>query len=342
MSTILTLNGNAITVSGNAVSGNLGMDTSDATVTSGAQILYPYTAYADDVKYTGSIQTNASTDITVSGATVTVPAGYYASSVNKSVTAGSATTPATTISSTPTMSFNSSTGVVTATNSKTQSVTPTVSAGYVSSGTAGTITVGGSNTYSLTTKSAGTYYPMTSDQTISANRFLTGAQTFKGVTTTNLTAANIKSGVTVEVGDSSDSDRVASVTGTYEGVITRLITNDDDITPSGTYATSTYYNTSYGVKIGYMYGGDIILSMQGGTTTSYEYLYFQLGTVPSGVTLANVFVPTGSSSYVTGYPGIIYACVISGLTSTATMSITINSRNGTYDCTVVTINITAS
>ena len=82
--------------------------------------------------------------------------------------------------------------------------------------------------------------------------------------------------------------------------------------------------------------------MQGGSTTSYEYLYFQLGTVPSGVTLANVFNPSASSSYVTGYPGIIYACVISGLTTTATMSIALNGRNATYDYTTVTINITAT
>ena len=37
------------------------------------------------------------------------------------------------------------------------------------------------------------------------------------MTTTNLTADNIKSGVTVQIGDSADSDRVASVTGTYTG-----------------------------------------------------------------------------------------------------------------------------
>ena len=34
---------------------------------------------------------------------------------------------------------------------------------------------------------------------------------------TNLTADNIKSGVTVQIGDSTDSDCVTSVTGTYSG-----------------------------------------------------------------------------------------------------------------------------
>lgn len=69
----------------------------------------------------------------------------------------------------------------------------------------------------LTTKSAATYYPSGSDQTISSGQYLTGVQTIKGVTTSNLIAGNIKNGVTVQVGDSADPDRVLSVTGTYTG-----------------------------------------------------------------------------------------------------------------------------
>ena len=58
---------------------------------------------------------------------------------------GFAKTPATTITQTPSISVDSS-GLITASVSGTQNVTPTVSAGYVSSGTAGTITVKGSVT----------------------------------------------------------------------------------------------------------------------------------------------------------------------------------------------------
>jgi len=95
------------------------------------------------------------------------------------------------------------------------SVTPSVSAGYISSGTATNVSI----TLSATTtiQGASTYYPSTADQTISSSRYLTGTQTFKGVTTSNLTAGNIKSGVVVQVGDSADSDRILSVTGTYSG-----------------------------------------------------------------------------------------------------------------------------
>ena len=75
--------------------------------------------------------------LTTSGATVTVPAGYYSSSVSKSVTSGSATAPAS-ISGT---AASVSTGTNTLTLTKTVSVTPSVSAGYVSSGTAGNSSV---------------------------------------------------------------------------------------------------------------------------------------------------------------------------------------------------------
>ena len=157
-----------------------------------------------------------SADLSVSGATVTAPAGVYSTDASASVASGSATTPATTISSSPTITVSSA-GLITATNSKTQSITPTVSAGYVSSGAAGTITVSGSNTSQLTTQAAQTIYPSASDQTITSGKYLTGTQTIKGVVLTNLTAGNIKKDVVVKVGDSADDDRITSVTGTYEG-----------------------------------------------------------------------------------------------------------------------------
>lgn len=170
-------------------------DTSDATLDSGDKMLSGNTAYANGTKYSGTIATKTSSDLTASGATVTAPAGYYASAVSKSVASGAAATPATSISATPTITINSTTGVVTASVSASQSVTPTVTAGYVASGTAGTVSVSGSDTLALTAKSAATYTPGTSDQTIAANQFLTGAQTVKG--DANLVAANIKSGVTI-------------------------------------------------------------------------------------------------------------------------------------------------
>ena len=277
----------------------------------------------DGTNITGNISTKTSSNMTASGATVTAPAGYYASDASKSVAsgtvgtptatkgtvsnhsvnvtpsvthtagyisggtktgaavtvsaselvsdtliinssgtknvtnyasasiaAGSATTPATTITANPSISVSSG-GLITATVSTTESITPTVSAGYVSSGTAGIATVSGSNTSQLTTQAAQTIHPSTSAQTISSGKYLTGTQTISAVTLSNLTAGNIKKDVVVKIGDSSDDDCVASVTGTYEGdsgvdFPTFTINFDDDsgilsITCNKTYAECLEY-----------------------------------------------------------------------------------------------------
>lgn len=164
-------------------------DTSDATLDSGGKMLSGNTAYANGVKYTGSIATKTGTDITASGDTVTVPAGYYATQQTKAVASGSATGPASVSGTSATVS----TGTNTLTLSKTVSITPVVSAGYVASGTAANASV--SLTASVTTKGATTYTPSTSDQTIAASTYLTGAQTISG--DANLVASNIKSGVSI-------------------------------------------------------------------------------------------------------------------------------------------------
>jgi len=129
------------------------------------------------------------------------------------VQAGSAATPNTTITANPTLSVNSSTGVVTGTVSATKSVTPTVSAGYISTGSAGTMTVSGSKTLSLATQAAQTITPGTTNQTIAAGKYLTGAQTIAG--DSNLVAANIAEGITIfgVVGTHSGAEELPSATG---------------------------------------------------------------------------------------------------------------------------------
>ena len=130
------------------------------------------TASTATVALTASVTVNPTP--TASGATVTIPAGYYSSQTTKSVTSGSATAPAS-ISGT---AASVSTGTNTLTLTKTVSVTPTVTAGYVSSGTAGNSSV--SLTASVTTKAAATITPTTTNQTIAAGTYLTGTQTIAG------------------------------------------------------------------------------------------------------------------------------------------------------------------
>lgn len=70
-------------------------------------------------------------------------------------------------------------------------------------------------TGNILSKTAATYNVSSSNQTISANQYLSGAQTIRGVTTSGISAANIAYGVTVKVGDAGDADRIIGVTGTY-------------------------------------------------------------------------------------------------------------------------------
>lgn len=165
------------------------LDTSDATLNDAGSLPNGVTAYADGTKYTGTASENDSSDLTVSGATVTVPAGFYGSQASASVSSGSAT-PASTISAT---GASVSTGSNTITLSKSVSNTPTVSAGYISSGTAGNSSV--SLTASVTTKAAATITPGTSNQTIASGTYLTGAQTIAG--DANLVSSNIVYGKSI-------------------------------------------------------------------------------------------------------------------------------------------------
>ena len=196
------------------LNGEVQMDVTSDTAAASNMLNGTTATKNDGTKVTGTIASKSSSDLTASGATVTAPAGYYLANASKSIAAGSAKTPATTITANPSVSIDSD-GLITATVSGSKNITPTVSAGYVSSGTAGTVSVSGSGTKQLTTKAASTINASTSDQSIAAGTYLTGAQTIKGVTTSNLTAANIKSGTIVKVGDANNATRIANVTGTF-------------------------------------------------------------------------------------------------------------------------------
>lgn len=135
----------------------------------------PVVVNAVSSTYVGTgITRRDSDDLSVSGATVSVPAGYYSAAASKSVASGSATAPSTISGSAASVS----TGTNTLTLTKTVGVTPSVSAGYVSSGTAGNTSV--SLTASVTTKAAATITPTTTNQTIASGTYLTGTQTIAG------------------------------------------------------------------------------------------------------------------------------------------------------------------
>ena len=216
----------------------------------GTKTLLTEGKYCEDditVSYTkpsASLQSKTNITPTTSSQTITADAGYDGlSSVQiNAMPSGSATTPATTITANPTITVSSG-GLITASVSKTQSVTPTVSAGYVSSGTSGTITVSGSQTSQLTAKAAATYTPTTTSQTIASGQYLTGTQSIEG--DANLLAENIKDGVSI-----------FGVTGNYQGggggsgpyvvgvVPQNKFTVSNTINQSGATVTVSYAGTS--------------------------------------------------------------------------------------------------
>lgn len=77
----------------------------------------------------------------------------------------------------------------------------------------------GEVTGGMTEKSAASYKPSTSDQTIQGSQYLAGAQTIKAVTLTNLLAQYIAQGITVKVGCDTDDDCVASVIGSLTSAV---------------------------------------------------------------------------------------------------------------------------
>lgn len=216
-----TKTGTAVTVSASElVSGTKSITASGTTdVTNYANASVSAMTLPTSTSTTSSGTNKATIGRSTSAQYINIPTGYNNSAVYYTISAtpnGSTTTPATTIYSVPTMSIDSATGIVSAVNNESQSVTPTVSAGYILSGTAGTITVSGGASMSLSTVSAATITPTTTNQTaVAANKYTLGAITVAG--DANLVAGNIKKDVPI-----------FGVTGTYEGAAELPPANGED------------------------------------------------------------------------------------------------------------------
>ena len=202
------------------------------------------TAGNSSVSLTASVNTLSSSDLTASGDTVTVPAGYYASQATKAVSAGSATAPAS-ISGT---SATVSTGTNTLTLTKTVSVTPSVPAGYVSSGTAGNSSV--SLTASVNTRSSSDLTASGDTVTVPAGYY--SSQATKAVTAgtagtptaTKGTVSNNSISVTSSVTNTSGYITGSTKTGTAVTVAaSELVSGNLEITQNGTDIDVTNYAT---------------------------------------------------------------------------------------------------
>lgn len=229
---------------------------------------------------------------TASGATVTIPTGYYSSQTTKSVS--------TTTHPKPTISVNSTTGVITASHTQT--------AGYVSAGTT-------TETSNLTTQAATTITPTTSAQTaVTAGKYTTGAVTVAAIPSQYIIPTGNKS--ITENGTDIDVAQYATVSVSVPGGAVnnqnksvdpteseQSITYDSGYTGLGTVTVGAISSTYIGSGITQRSSTD--LSASGATVT-----------VPAGYYSAQA---TKSVSSMT-LPTSAAASATSGYTSKATIS----------------------
>lgn len=203
--------------------------------------------------YVGSgITRRSSTDLTASGATVTVPAGYYSAQASKAVASGSATVDSS-ITTTPSVSVDEN-GLVTAKLSGGVGAKPVVTEGYITAGTTGTITYTGSKTLQLDTQAATTITPSTSAQTaVEAGKYTTGAVTVAAMpsgtagtpTATKGTVSNHSVSVTPSVTNSTGYITGGTKSGTAVSVsASELVSGTYTVSASGTHDVTNYKSAS--------------------------------------------------------------------------------------------------
>lgn len=302
--------------------------------------------------YVGSgIPHKTGADLTVSGDTVSVPAGYYEESASKAVAHGSAKSAEGTVTVNPSVSVDSN-GKITATVSKPLTLTPTVVPGYVASGTPGTLVASGSATEQLTTKAGETVTPTESVQDVAAaGVFTTGDIKVDAIPSTYV-------GSDIDRLDSSDltvsGPTVTAPAGFYESGATKTIASGTEGTPTATKGTVNNHAVSVTPAVtnaaGYIAGGthtgtavSIAASdLVSGTKTfsaagTEDVTNYQYATVPAGTE----GTPTASKSTVSGHAVTVTPSVtnsagyITGGTKTGTgVSVSASELvSGTYNVT---------
>lgn len=189
---------------------------------------------------TQQMPTKTAADLSASGDTVTAAAGFYPSAVSKAVASGSAQTPSVNVEANPTISVDSS-GLITASYSKTEAITPIVSAGYVTTGTAGNVTFAGSASSQLASKTA-------ADLTVSAST-VTAASGFYPSSVSATVAGGYLGAATVIAGQTATTktykvERQSATSGWYDASTVRnagtVTLNLQSITATPDQTTQTF------------------------------------------------------------------------------------------------------
>lgn len=254
-----------------AVTNNTSGGTSSGTINVGKQIKISAGYNPSDLYYTAQTSAaGASGNVTCNAQSGNNVAGYATASVKT----GSAKTPATTISHTVSVKWDDNKGWIATAPATTKSVTPTVSAGWVASGTAGTITLPetsvnlGSSAWSSatapsgvtpTTLAKGTTYKMTAGYS-NVDRYYTTQSdpTLSG----NAAAANVLSSKTFY------SDSYTKHTGTMA----------NNGSTGGTISTKA---GTVSIPAGYTTGGSVSIS-------TAEQNKIVAGNIKKGVTVLGV------------------------------------------------------
>ena len=250
-----------------------------AATAAAANILTGKTAWVGGSQITGTMTDNgAKTSSLNCGGSYTIPAGYHNGS-----------------------------GVITANSLASQTSADATAAQILSGKTAW---VNGSKiTGTISSKAAATYTPGTSNQTIAAGQYLSGAQTISG--SSNLVAGNIKSGV-----------KIFNVTGTLEEGIklkTKTVTIPAN---SGSYSLGLTEVERAGARFVSITAANIKTTAW--TDIGYLGNYTSTGTLPfQSFYTENIGNGTSSSSVnLSGY--------LSGIKATTNINILSNSYSITY------------
>ena len=169
---------------------------------------------------------------------------------------GSAATPDTEITATPSITVGAD-GLITATVNESESITPDVESGYVSEGTAGTVSVSGSASFQLATQGASSITPTESAQTaVPSGKYTTGDTTVNAIP-----SDYVGSGVTRRSGtDLSASGATVSVpSGFYAESASKAVASGAEGIPSASKGAVSNHAVSITPSVtnteGYINGG---------------------------------------------------------------------------------------
>lgn len=202
---------------------------------------------------------------------------------------GSAKTPTVNVEANPTITMDGN-GLVTASYAKTESITPSVTAGYVASGTAGNVTFRGSSTYQLPSQAATAITPTESAQTaVVAGKYTTGEITVNAIPS-NYIGSAVPSGIL-----SASGSTVTAASGFYPSAVSANVASGylgaTTVIAGQTASTHTYKVERQAATSGWYEAASV---KNAGTVTLNNQ---SISATPTES--AQTFTPTNSVSYIT-------------------------------------------